>query len=163
MVVKTISTFLLYCLAFVSNAQSIDTNVVSNAGGTNANTSHIITFTIGETFIRTISDSQSVEQGFWSGIAAQNILSTAEFQTDGRAIVVYPNPVSDFFTIRIPDIANYQLSIFNVSGQKVLSREVSPSPQGDRINISSLAKGIYMLTLFNTEVNDTKTFKIIKN
>ena len=73
---KTISTFLVLWLAMITQAQSIDTSVISNSGGTHSNANNSINFSIGETIIGTISNSQSLDQGFWSVIGIQNTLST---------------------------------------------------------------------------------------
>jgi len=159
---KTIYTFLLLCIAFSLQAQSIDTSVISNSGGTNSNTSHILTFTIGETFIGEISDSESIAQGFWSGIASQSVLSTDEFLQDNTVISVYPNPVSDFFVIKIPNSNRYDMSLFNSKGQKVLTQKINTTISGDRIDISSLSQGIYILSLSIPETKENKTVKIIK-
>ena len=159
---KTISTILMICIALVSQAQSIDPNVIANAGGTNSNASNSINFTIGETFVGTISNSSSIDQGFWSGIGSSNTLSTEEIIVDTTTLTVYPNPVSTFFTIRISDVDRYTISLFNNNGQKVVSQKVTAAPLGNRIDISSLAQGVYMLSLSIPETNKTETFKIIK-
>jgi len=159
---KTISTILMICIALVSQAQSIDMSVIANAGGTNSNASNSINFTIGETFVGTISNSSSIDQGFWSGIGSSNTLSTEEIAVNNTTLAVYPNPVSTFFTIRISDVDRYTISLFNSNGQKVVSQKVTAAPLGNRIDISSLSQGIYMLSLTIPETNKTKTFKIIK-
>ena len=159
---KTISTILMICIAIASQAQSIDKSVIANAGDTNSNTSNSINFTIGETIVGTISNSSSIDQGFWSGIGLSNALSTEEIIVDNTTLAIYPNPVSTSFTIRIPDIDNYTFSLFNSSGQKVVSQKVTAAPLGNRIDISSLAQGVYMLSLSIPETNKTETFKIIK-
>ncbi|WP_299443357.1 T9SS type A sorting domain-containing protein [uncultured Aquimarina sp.] len=159
---KTIYTLLLLCIASAIQAQSIDTSVISNSGDINSNASHIINFTIGESFIGSITNTQSIDQGFWSGVSSLNELSTEEF-TDGNSIVtIYPNPASDFFTIRIPDIHNYTVSLYNLSGQLVFSQKVNATLLGNQIDISSLSQGVYILNLSVPETNEKKTFKIIK-
>ncbi|SEL73123.1 Por secretion system C-terminal sorting domain-containing protein [Aquimarina amphilecti] len=159
---KTISTFLMVWIVMATQAQSIDISVISNAGGTESNTSNILSFTIGETFTETISNSQSIDQGFWSGIGSLNQLSTEEFLTNIGVIRIHPNPVSDFFTISIPDINNYTISLYNLNGQEVITKEVNATLIGHQINISSLAQGTYILRLSIPETNENKVFKIIK-
>jgi len=160
---KTIHTLLMVCIAIAMQAQSIDHSVISNAGGVASSTSYIIAFTIGETFTENISNSETIEQGFWSGILAQNILSTEDYQLDASGIVIYPNPATDFFMIHIPTISRYDVTLFNSKGQKVVSRKINTSLERDRIDISSLSQGIYMLSISIPETGENKTFKIIKN
>ncbi|WP_298309663.1 T9SS type A sorting domain-containing protein [uncultured Aquimarina sp.] len=159
---KIIYTFMLLCFAITSQSQSIDTSAISNSGGSNSNTSHSITFTIGETIIGTITNSESIDQGFWSGIASLNVLSTEEFQFSNSAISIYPNPVLDFFTIRIPDINSYTISLFNLNGQEIIHQKINTSLVDNRIDISSLSQGVYLLKLSIPTTNENKTFKIIK-
>ncbi|WP_298544416.1 T9SS type A sorting domain-containing protein [uncultured Aquimarina sp.] len=159
---KIIYTFMLLCFAITSQSQSIDTSVIANAGGINSNASYTIAFTIGETFIGTITNSESIDQGFWSGIASLNVLSTEEFQFSNSAITIYPNPVLDFFSIRIPDSKSYTISLFNLNGQEIMNQKIDTSLVDKRIDIRSLSKGVYLLRLSIPSTNDNKTFKIIK-
>ncbi|WP_299249718.1 T9SS type A sorting domain-containing protein [uncultured Aquimarina sp.] len=159
---KIIYTFMLLCFAITSQSQSIDTSVIANAGVINSNTSYTIAFTIGETFIGTITNSESIDQGFWSGIASLNVLSTEEFQFSNSAITIYPNPVLDFFSIRIPDSKSYTISLFNLNGQEIMNQKVNTSLVDKRIDIRSLSKGVYLLRLSIPSTNENKTFKIIK-
>ncbi|WP_027395377.1 T9SS type A sorting domain-containing protein [Aquimarina latercula] len=159
---KTLKILSLLCIASTIQAQSIDTSVISNSGGVSSNTSYTLNFTIGEPFIETISNSQSIDQGFWSGIGSLNQLSTEEFQPENGAIKIFPNPVSDFFTIRTPNIDHYTASIYNLNGQEVLTQEINTSMINHQIDISSLAQGTYVLRISIPEINENKIFKIIK-
>ncbi|WP_378178123.1 T9SS type A sorting domain-containing protein [Aquimarina sp. SS2-1] len=159
---KFVYTLLFLCFALTSQSQSIGVDVVSNAGSSNGNASHVINFTIGETFVGTITNSDSIDQGFWSGIAALNALSTEEFLFNNSIVTIYPNPVSDFFRIRIPDIDSYTFSLYNLNGQEVMNQKVNAILRDHQIDISSLAKGTYLLKLSVPETNENKVFKIIK-
>ncbi len=159
---KTLKILSLLCIASTIQAQSIDTSVISNSGGVNSNTSYTLNFTIGEPFIETISNSQSIDQGFWSSIASINELSTEEFQPENEVIKIFPNPVSDFFTIRIPNIDHYTASLYNLNGQEVLTQEINAAMINHQIDISSLAQGTYVLRISIPEINENKIFKIIK-
>jgi len=64
-----------------------------------------------------------------SGIQAQST----------RLFEIYPNPASEFIQIRT-ESTDVAVNIFNISGQNVLS-----SFNETKINISSLAKGVYFL------------------
>ncbi len=159
---KIIYTLLFLCFAVTSQSQSIDTSVIANSGSTNSNTSYIVSFTIGETFIGTIVNSESINQGFWSGIASINALSTEDFLSNDNTMEIYPNPALDFFTIRIPDSDSYTISLFNMKGQKVITQKINTALLGNQIDISSLAQGTYILRLSIPEINEDKIFKIIK-
>jgi len=61
---------------------------------------------------------------------------------------IYPNPVSDYITIETSAITNTsQLSISNLSGQEVITRQITE--QKTQLDISSLPQGIYFVRLTN--------------
>ena len=68
-------------------------------------------------------------------------------------VKVYPNPATDYLFIK-SDL-NYQSTLYNVAGQRVLE---SSSKQ---LNVLDLPTGVYLLQL-KSENNSISTFKIIK-
>lgn len=68
-------------------------------------------------------------------------------------VKVYPNPATDYLFIK-SDL-NYQSTLYNVAGQRVLE---SSSKQ---LNVIDLPTGVYLLQL-KSEANTISTFKIIK-
>lgn len=160
---KAILTLLLLLLALQIQAQSGDPNVISNSGGLNTNASYQISFTIGETFTGTISNDTSIDQGFWTGVPASSLLSVNDFKLENSTLTFYPNPVTNFFTIQLEDVNEYEVSLYTINGQQVLQKTIIAAPQGNQIDIQPLSKGIYILTISISETNQNKTFKIIKN
>jgi len=68
-------------------------------------------------------------------------------------VKVYPNPATDYLFIK--SNLNYQSTLYNVAGQRVLE---SSSKQ---LNVIDLPTGVYLLQL-KSENNGISTFKIIK-
>jgi len=68
-------------------------------------------------------------------------------------VKVYPNPATDYLFIK--SNLNYQSTLYNVAGQRVLE---SSSKQ---LNVIDLPPGVYLLQL-KSEANTISTFKIIK-
>ncbi|MDC1265288.1 T9SS type A sorting domain-containing protein [Flavobacteriaceae bacterium] len=68
-------------------------------------------------------------------------------------VKVYPNPATDYLFIK-SDL-NYQSTLYNVAGQRVLE---SSSKQ---LNVIDLPTGVYLLQL-KSEADTISTFKIIK-
>jgi hypothetical protein len=65
-------------------------------------------------------------------------------------IPVFPNPSSTTITVELPSttpVINTTLSIYNVSAQKVISRQITEPTTV--IDISTLAKGVYFIKLAN--------------
>ncbi len=69
---------------------------------------------------------------------------------------VYPNPANDVLYINFSDNRETAIQLFDVLGKQVFIKETNGQSQ-DKIDLSSLPKGIYFLRINN------KTEKIIKN
>jgi hypothetical protein len=73
--------------------------------------------------------------------------------------MIYPNPTSDYISVRFPESFNKGTVVFyTILGQKVLEREVS-SPV-DTFSLKSLNNGIYIYKIESDTFS--KTGKIIK-
>jgi hypothetical protein len=71
-------------------------------------------------------------------------------------IIVFPNPAKDHIIIRID--TNSKVTIYNISGQKVLEQFIFGKIK-TRIDVSLLVKGMYV-GIINNE-SSHKTFKLI--
>ena len=75
---------------------------------------------------------------------------------DIENIEVYPNPSTDFISIRNSNVDITHIEVFNTLGQL----EFSNANNLTTIDIRNLEKGIYFLTLYSPA--SSKTVKIIK-
>lgn len=83
-------------------------------------------------------------------------LSTSDW--DQNKVKVFPNPVKDHLVISQP--GNYTAySLYTILGTKVKAGNIRP--ETGTIDLSILAKGVYLLQLQNPEAN-SETIKIIK-
>lgn len=75
---------------------------------------------------------------------------------------IYPNPVTNQSEIYLPDHENYQMKIYNISGQLILDKILS---QNFFLKAESLEDGIYFARLTNLKTNQfyTGKFIVIKN
>lgn len=75
---------------------------------------------------------------------------------------VYPNPASEQVTITLPETDNkgYTLALFDLNGNRILTRNISGAENGYTLNIKHLASGAYILSVFNDE--HVYTGKVIK-
>lgn len=73
---------------------------------------------------------------------------------------VYPNPANDQLTVKVnPAIGYeaYQLSLSNSTGSKIKELQVTPlADHTFKINIATLEKGMYFLTISNGKVSATR-------
>lgn len=82
--------------------------------------------------------------------------SITEFDNN-QNVVAYPTPAKDYITFEGKDINGAKLSIISVSGQVVLTKNLTSTKE--TINVSSLSTGIYYYELMNN--NSTTQGKLI--
>jgi hypothetical protein len=81
----------------------------------------------------------------------------ANFTTDPE-VFLWPSMTSEEFTVALSNDGLYNVQIFSTMGKKV--RELTNCRYQTSINISTLAKGIYIVEVYNTDFR--KSIKIIK-
>jgi len=86
-------------------------------------------------------------------LSINNTLGLSNFKNNAK-FTIYPNPASDFILVTSKSTLDLNISIYTVLGKKVLSSKTYKNNQ--KIDISSLSKGIYLVTI---ESNHTKTTK----
>ena len=85
----------------------------------------------------------------------EELKSIAESGVDGQIAItnVYPNPASEFINVELLQAGsgNINISIFNTVGQQVFSKQLNgmEGMNTDKINISTLAPGNYLLKVDN--------------
>ncbi|WP_179318922.1 T9SS type A sorting domain-containing protein [Winogradskyella helgolandensis] len=70
-------------------------------------------------------------------------------------ISLYPNPAKSFLTIEAGNVAITSVSVFNILGAKVLEQEELVE---NKLNVSSLERGIYLLKISGDNAVTTKRF-----
>ena len=89
----------------------------------------------------------------------EHCLTTVEEIKTGNGITIIPNPSNDKITISSSVITgNTQLSIFNVSGEKVLERQLTDNET--QLDISALPRGVYFVRVQNEKM--VEVAKMIK-
>ena len=78
---------------------------------------------------------------------------------DNELISLYPNPTSDLLFVSHPELNSLDIQITDLSGRQMYSGTMQKEVP---LNVSSYAKGIYLVTVENKETNKKKTYKIIK-
>jgi len=82
---------------------------------------------------------------------------------DEDAIIsAYPNPASEVLYINydLKTIANGQLNVYNVLGEKMISQEINSSKGRLELNVSELSEGIYLYN-FQSGNLQSKTYKVL--
>lgn len=99
--------------------------------------------------------SVALDQAAITSLYTNNTLATENFNQKNLEVNLYPNPSNDEVNIEMKNEVD-SIEIYTILGQKVLESK------NKQINVSSLATGIYMVRIKDTE-NAISTKKFIKN
>lgn len=103
-----------------------------------------------------VGDSaNTVITGVYKATAQQPVGINAK--TVNEDILIYPNPAKDFVMIKnLPVNAVSTVEVHNIFGRKMLSFSQPPSANesiAHKFDLSTLAKGIYMIRVYDREMN----------
>ncbi len=144
-----------------ANAQATSPELVSSASDSFNNTSYQLDWSIGELATETYTGAQNtLTQGFHQGTYI--VTSIDENPLLEFSIVAYPNPTSDFVTLKVESskVENLQVTVTDLTG-KVL-QNYKFANETEQINFSSYSVGTYLISI--TQNNQfIKSFQIIKN
>jgi len=156
---KSLLTYLLLLITACLSAQTMAKNTVSNAGIELSNAEYTVSFTIGEPVVGLIANNESIDQGFWAGSLFVEPI-TPEKELGG--IVIYPNPMIDELNIQTNNNPVFGITMFALNGKMALKQKVESTELNHKIDVSHLAKGMYVLRLTIENVKEEKLFKVIK-
>ena len=111
-----------------------------------------------------IGDSAAtVVTGFYKATAED---PSAVKQAKGNEnISIYPNPAKDYILIKNLPLNEFStVEVFNIFGRKMLSFSQPPSVESiaHKFDLSALSKGIYMIRVFDGEMNVIYTKSLSK-
>jgi hypothetical protein len=157
---KTILFFLSFLFSFSMKAQTSH-QVLSASGGDATGSGGSVAYSIGQIVYTTSTGTtgtvaQGVEQAY--EIYSVGIKETAL----NISLSIFPNPTSDFLTLKVEDYNNEALSynLIDDQGKLILSEQITN--QETQVAMSTLARGSYFINIVHTN-KKIQTFKIIKN
>ncbi|MDN3695601.1 T9SS type A sorting domain-containing protein [Chryseobacterium tructae] len=125
-----------------------------NSGSTSSET---LIHTVGEIYvIPTNPDHQNTGT---PGILYQtvlNVLGVNEVIAEQEKVSVYPNPTANYITLNVSSrIKPREVMIYDMSGKLISQKEIKEN----RIDLSFLTQGIYMLIFKDSELKPVKVIK----
>ena len=157
---NTLFVFLAFLFSFSAIGQTAH-QVLSATGGDASGTGGSVAYSVGQIVYSTStgttgSVAQGVEQAY--EIYSVGIIETAL----NISLSVFPNPTSDFLTLKVQDYKNEALSytLLDEQGKLVLNEQIST--QDTQIAMSTLARGSYFINVLQAN-KKIQIFKIIKN
>ena len=118
-----------------------------------------------EAFLKTLTGTGIYTNEIWSdpfdddgNIAVIGNQLSANEPIFEKSITVFPNPVSTDLTIQI-ETGNYRVTIYSLLGTMMVDEEISGTK---KMNLQSLAKGVYILKIQDLDSNNSFNKKVIK-
>ena len=118
-----------------------------------------------EAFLKTLTGTGIYTNEIWSdpfdddgNIAVIGSQLSANEPIFEKSITVFPNPVTTDLTIQIAT-GDYRVTIYSLLGTMMIDREISGT---EKINLQSLAKGVYILKIQDLDSNNSFNKKVIK-
>jgi hypothetical protein len=157
---NTILIFLSFLFSFSIKAQTSH-QVLSASGGDATGSGGSVAYSVGQIVYTThTGTSGSVAQGVEQ---AYEIYSVGIKETAlNISLSIFPNPTSDFLTLKVEDYNNETLNfdLLDEQGKLILSEQITN--QETQVAMSTLARGSYFINIVQTN-KKIQTFKIIKN
>ncbi len=158
---KNNTLFLLaFLLSFSVQAQTSH-QVLSATGGDASGSGGTVAYSVGQIVYTTStgtsgSVAQGVEQAY--EISSVGIKETAL----NISLSIFPNPTSDYLTLKVEDYNNEALSyhLIDEQGKLVLNEQITN--QDTQVAMITLARGAYFINVLQAN-KKIQTFKIIKN
>jgi len=124
---------------------------------TTLNPSHVFDFSAQVSYDVYLTVKKGCKEHHFLQRVSQSSLSTVDFNFE-ESFSVFPNPVVSDLSISSKRNSKYSYKLFGVLGKQIKAEKNLKKSQ--KINISNLSKGIYILII--ETLGQTKTFKIIK-
>ena len=145
---------------FVATAQvALNKSSISTTGGTATAGNKQVVFTVGEVNIQeTDVGNTHLSEGF-IGPDIAVALGITDYGTL-TGIELYPNPVTDRFSVNLPQTSLYDFYLYDLQGKQIFFRQSQNIKES--FDISRLTAAGYMLIVIDRQNQLKKVFKIIK-
>jgi len=138
-------------------------NAIPASGGNASGSGGTGSYTIGQVVYTTNTGTNwSAAQGVQQPYEISVVTGIEKAKDISLEIVVYPNPASDFLTLKVEnyDIESLSYKLFDANGKLLESKKVTGNET--IISLANLLPSLYFLKVIDNQ-KEIKTFKIIKN
>jgi len=136
---------------------------VNTAGGNVSGSGGSVSYSVGQV-VYTINTGAngSVAQGVQQPYEISVVTGLDESKGINISVTAYPNPTTDYLTLRIDEIeiSNFSYQLYNMNGKLLQSEKITGVQT--RIIMSNLVPATYFIKVVKGN-REVKTFKIIKN
>lgn len=160
MKLKIITAF-MFSLGLIAGLNAQET--ISSTGGEASGEGGSISYTIGQLVYSTLTgtNNNSIAQGVQQAFEISVVSGIAEAEEINLEVLAYPNPATDFVTLKINDVdeVQYMAFMYNINGRLIKNIEITDYET--QIAMHDLVPSIYFLKVIKNE-KEVKVFKIIK-
>ena len=154
--------FILFCV-LMTGIGAYAQSAVSASGGESLGSGGSASYTIGQTFYSTnVITNGQISEGVQQAYEIYDVTEVQNLFTADILLSAYPNPTSDFLTLRIDGdyIDGLDCTMYDISSKEIMEWQISSSETS--IDMQSLPSATYFVRV-TKEKNEVKTFKIVKN
>lgn len=142
-------------------AQQITQSVFLSQGTEDRTESMALEWTLGDSAVETLfQDESAYTQGF---LQPELIFkSSSKIQTPVFDASIFPNPFGEELYIKVNSTSLMNIEMIDMNGRS-LDPEITKLDEGSfSIQAENLASGIYLISLFDTNNNQLKVFRVLK-
>ena len=77
-----------------------------------------------------------------------------------NSFVLYPNPAEDIVNIRLDKTGQYNVVLSDINGRQLTTKNINTLSNDFAIDVRNYSRGLYFLTLTNSEYTLTQKFII---
>lgn len=152
----------LFCVASLFG-QQIERQVIGSAGQVFSTGTLSASSTVGEVATLTFAEGNNqLTQGFQQSM---DVISAVIDLGSGVGVELFPNPASDFATLRIETESNLDVrfDLVDISGRLISSKrqQLSASVTNHTIDLSQLPSGTYFVRIATPRGSVLKTLKLV--
>ena len=160
MKLKLISAVMLY---FVMTLALSAQEALTAAGGKATGTGGSVCYSIGQMvyYTYTGTNGNSISQGVEQAFEISVVSSISQIDEINLELLAYPNPTSDFLSLKVGDISDiqYEAYLYTINGE--LLQKIKINESETQIAMQDYVPAVYFLKV-TTSNKEIKVFKIIK-
>ena len=136
---------------------------ISTTGGNASGSGGSVSYSVGQVVYTThTGTSGSVAEGVQQPYEISVVTGLEEAQSINLSVTAYPNPTTDYLTLRIDEfeISNLSFQLYDMNGKLLQNEKITGNQTS--IVMSNLLPATYFVKVIRGN-KEVKTFKIIKN
>ncbi len=148
----------LFIIGLLSITSVSGQEVVSSSGQTHTSGQLIVSQTVGETLVSTLSNGITINQGFHQN----ELIITATSETnESLELTIYPNPFAERVIISCKEELG-TIRVYNIAGEEVFQHSNYKGQNTAELELSHLPAGQYLIRVPAVNRPKSSTYAIIK-